>query len=674
MTACFESSVAIVNSDTNGAAVNRQTGGTASFWPRPFWPPRNWWLALLAILVLAGALRYPGYDFGLPYVAHSTEGAFGDEAFYLLAAKMILDSGSAKPLNMHHYPPGNLAFNYIALRFFQVPNAPPSSVLPGLRLLSITFSLATLGILAVFGYHVAGFPAGLLAAGFLAVTPVMALFSRCACSDVTVTFFTVLTLWLTFVATAHRRDGWSVGATYALMLAITFKYSALALAPVVLWAPLLNGRGALRIVASNLGRFAIFAAWLLLLTPFLEAFQISEGENLAWAGIFRASSLPDLTSLLAILRAITTELSLLLLLPGTLGLLLLAKGRQRKEHIALGIIMVSVLCWLLMMLLVQTEWIAYSIPPISLYYLLVGIGYALLWREAGPWIARYRRVPSGLPAAVALLALLALNLPNAWAALNDTLNLTLPDQRNDLATWADQTVPASRYITNYDNHRTLNRDWGGYAGETHFNYAGDVFSDTPINEWRAQGVLFAIIPHFQYQLWREDGTNEFVTETTLLKSYPPSDAHRGPAMVVLLLQPIQHLATGQLGPIRLIGYDLAEESARPGELLPFHLYWQATAATEADYQVFNHLLDSEGNIVTQADGPPLPDPLLRRGTKDWDDPEEIIYSREYLLTLPEDLPSGEYSLVTGFYRRDNGLRLLSPAGEDALWVTRIAVE
>ena len=35
---------------------------------RPFWPRRNWWLALLAILVLAGALRYPGYDFGLPYV------------------------------------------------------------------------------------------------------------------------------------------------------------------------------------------------------------------------------------------------------------------------------------------------------------------------------------------------------------------------------------------------------------------------------------------------------------------------------------------------------------------------------------------------------------------------------------------------------------------------------
>ena len=37
---------------------------------RRFWPRRKWWLALLVILLLAGALRYPGYDFGLPFVEH----------------------------------------------------------------------------------------------------------------------------------------------------------------------------------------------------------------------------------------------------------------------------------------------------------------------------------------------------------------------------------------------------------------------------------------------------------------------------------------------------------------------------------------------------------------------------------------------------------------------------
>ena len=140
--------------------------------------------------------------------------------------------------------------------------------------------------------------------------------------------------------------------------------------------------------------------------------------------------------------------------------------------------------------------------------------------------------------------------------------------------------------------------------------------------------------------------------------------------------PASHPASseGQLGPIRLIGYDLPEESAHPGQGFAFHLYWQAEAATATNYQVFNHLLDAEGNLVAQIDGPPLPDPLLRRGTSNWNDPEEIIYSREYALALPEDLPPGEYTIVTGFYRRDSGQRLLTPTGEDSLWVTTISVE
>ena len=62
-------------------AAITQNVDAAPFWPRPFWPPRNWWLALLAILVLAGALRFPGYGFSLPHVEHV--GGRADEAFYL---------------------------------------------------------------------------------------------------------------------------------------------------------------------------------------------------------------------------------------------------------------------------------------------------------------------------------------------------------------------------------------------------------------------------------------------------------------------------------------------------------------------------------------------------------------------------------------------------------------
>ena len=89
-----------------------QNVDTAPFWPRPFWPPRNWWLALLVILVLAGALRYPGYNFSLPFLDQP------DEVFFALPARMIIDFGTAKSINFHHYPPGIIQIYYVVMRLF----------------------------------------------------------------------------------------------------------------------------------------------------------------------------------------------------------------------------------------------------------------------------------------------------------------------------------------------------------------------------------------------------------------------------------------------------------------------------------------------------------------------------------------------------------------------------
>ena len=126
---------------------------------RPFWPRRNWWLALLVILVLAGALRFPGYDFGLPYVERVGDPErtpFAIEAYYNLAARMILDQGTAKDLHMHNYPPGIIAVNYLTLRFFHDEAEPPTTVLRELRLLSVVVSLITVMVIALFGYRLTG--------------------------------------------------------------------------------------------------------------------------------------------------------------------------------------------------------------------------------------------------------------------------------------------------------------------------------------------------------------------------------------------------------------------------------------------------------------------------------------------------------------------------------------
>ena len=96
-----------------------------------------------------------------------------------------------------------------------------------------------------------------------------------------------------------------------------------------------------------------------------------------------------------------------------------------------------------------------------------------------------------------------------------------------------------------------------------------------------------------------------------------------------------------------------------------------TRPADGEYVVFNHLLDAAGNLVAQADMPPLPGTW--RTTADWDDPQETLLSREFRLQLPDALPAGEYRLINGWYRRDTGQRLLTPDGIDHIPLTTITL-
>ncbi len=99
-------------------------------------------------------------------------------------------------------------------------------------------------------------------------------------------------------------------------------------------------------------------------------------------------------------------------------------------------------------------------------------------------------------------------------------------------------------------------------------------------------------------------------------------------------------------------------TARSGSVLPVALYWRATHPVAADYHVFVHLITADGSIVAQSDGQPA---LRTRPTSTWS-PGERIEDR-HALSLPVDLASGDYALITGLYLPDNGERLLSSKEE-----------
>lgn len=104
--------------------------------------------------------------------------------------------------------------------------------------------------------------------------------------------------------------------------------------------------------------------------------------------------------------------------------------------------------------------------------------------------------------------------------------------------------------------------------------------------------------------------------------------------------------------VSLIGFDLEPETALPGEDVNLTLYWQAKARLAEDLTVFVHLADEDGTVVAQADSRPASGAYP---TDLWDAGEIIADS--HVVHVPSDTPPGEYPLVVGLYRPDDGRRV-----------------
>ena len=102
--------------------------------------------------------------------------------------------------------------------------------------------------------------------------------------------------------------------------------------------------------------------------------------------------------------------------------------------------------------------------------------------------------------------------------------------------------------------------------------------------------------------------------------------------------------------IQLFGYDAPTRIT--GGQFEVALYWQAVEPDGQDYMIFMHLVDEQGNLVAQADGPPqngrYPTSILEPG-------EQILDT--HLFDLPDGLQSGEYQILVGVYHPETGVRL-----------------
>ncbi len=114
--------------------------------------------------------------------------------------------------------------------------------------------------------------------------------------------------------------------------------------------------------------------------------------------------------------------------------------------------------------------------------------------------------------------------------------------------------------------------------------------------------------------------------------------------------------------ISLLGYTLLPNTA----VLDLTLFWQTNQPAIRPYTVFTQLLDSQNQLIAQKDNWPV------NGTWPptcWQSEQPI--SDNYQLSLPDNLPVGEYTLIIGLYDARNGTRLQTNNNNDAQSLTTL---
>ncbi len=107
----------------------------------------------------------------------------------------------------------------------------------------------------------------------------------------------------------------------------------------------------------------------------------------------------------------------------------------------------------------------------------------------------------------------------------------------------------------------------------------------------------------------------------------------------------------------LQGFDVAVSAA--ASELEITLIWSTSERITRPYTVFNHLLNSEGEIVAQHDGWPVAN---QWPPNCWASNEAIV--DRHIISLPDNLMPGVYRLVSGLYDATTGDRLTTSSGDD----------
>jgi 4-amino-4-deoxy-L-arabinose transferase-like glycosyltransferase len=232
---------------------------------------------------------------------------------------------------------------------------------------------------------------------------------------------------------------------------------------------------------------------------------------------------------------------------------------------------------------------------------------------------------------------------------------------NVTACWhakADMTEDYTFYVHLLDHQFNSLGQRDTYTGlgtfPTSFWRPGDLFCDTypvPVSRKVAQPVVVDVEIGF-YQLDSREHLSVHTAAGAPLERVIVGRVKVTPLEPAPIPEMAQQVDARFEQGVTVVGYRWSASEIRVGEVVSLTIAWEASGPLDHSYTVFAHLLGADGRLVTQDDG------LPRNGaypTDFWGPGEIIIDTREF--RIPEETSPGSTSVLLGFYRLEDGIRL-----------------
>jgi hypothetical protein len=654
-------------------------------------------LIALAYVLLIGAaigVRLFTFDRYMPVIDHY------DESLRFLHAYSIRPDA---PLGRSYgeieweagFPPFQPWFTGMVQRVVEarMPFPLPSDYIYVMKAISAALGVLTTAILAGIGWMLGrplGF-AGQALTGWMtalpwAIGPMIVATGNFALMDPLLFPMIAGALWFAIYAIQYDSVWALVGSLACVILAIYTKYVVIyALWPVACAAIVLIHRRGWRKMLPALAGMALFSALTAAYLIFVHgAFSLDNRESNKFKTVgleYMISPVRNLDNL-----AYTIDQSVGLALFGVVliaGIAAYFYSKRRGEAVVNPLWLVVLLPFLIGCIMLTS-----SVDVIS---------------QTDPKWFRVRYVLPVMPAitaiAAAALAQVVITLRNrgqmlfaALATLAVVVAFSVPALATDVAeaqrfaqthgkeiiwTWSDVNLsPDGKILTEPGSEmRDLwNRPYSGYNGHTSFEWVFDKNpSLTTPQRFVDQGVMYIAATSKDLNgPYNKPEIQAFLDQLMLLKVIPPGHGTDYSTYFYRMLPP-QTASDALFGDqIALVGYDLSATEAHPGDTITLRPYWKATQTPSDNYSMFIHLLPEDApQPVAQFDGAPASE---RRLTLTWGDPDETLIGTMAVLTLPADLPPGDYTLTLGLYNFVSGARLPLADGRDALPVATITVQ